>query len=69
MPVKPKPKVVVAKDVIRFGIDLAVLKARAGRLGLWRTVHAIDEATKTYILDVLEIPEKGLRPKPAKRRT
>ena len=29
-----------------FITDLVLLKARAGRLGLWKTMHALEEATQ-----------------------
>lgn len=42
---------------LRFAADLVLVKDRAGRLGLWRTMHALDAATKEVgweIADILE---------------
>jgi hypothetical protein len=58
------------EEIARFGVELAVIKTKAGRLGLWRTVHAIDEATKAYIEDFVKTGGLGLMPKPkSKKRT
>jgi hypothetical protein len=35
-----------------FAAMLVVIKDRAGRLGLWRTMHALDAATEAVALDL-----------------
>ncbi len=40
------------KPISKFSADLAMLKVRAMELGLWRTFHALDAATKEYVKDI-----------------
>jgi cytochrome c556 len=44
-----------AKAIKRFGVELAMFKAKAGQLGLWETMHSLDDTTKTFIKDVERI--------------
>lgn len=43
-PPLPKPRT-LSREQLDFPIKLNALKTEAGRLGLWRTHHAIDAAT------------------------
>ena len=45
------------KDVKSFGTELAIMKNKAGQLGLWQTLHALDDVTKEYIKDIERIVE------------
>lgn len=44
--------------ISRFIAELVQMKDRAGRLGLWKTMHALDEATKAVGYEYAEILEK-----------
>jgi hypothetical protein len=59
--VSPGQKLAVDPEVARVGVDLAVLKAKCGRLGLYATLHAIDDATKVYAKDVVDNLEHRAR--------
>lgn len=45
----------------QLAADLVRIKARAGRLGLWKTMHAIEPATQAVGWEMAEIL-KGERP-------
>lgn len=42
----PKEEALLSPQMEKFNLDLVILKDRAGKLGLFKTMHKLDDAQK-----------------------
>lgn len=47
------------KELKEFAVEVMMLKAKAGKLGLWKTMHSIESATQTVGWEIAELIDEG----------